>query len=388
MKLSLVSLSFLCVFCTSCFQGNKGKESRNGNSDKVDLVAEEVQIPLSEQLLLKSYYLSSSFHHDSTDFVVGYNYREHALDVVDVRSRKTSQVKLEQEGPNGISRRIGGLFVHTLDSIWLCDDTQHAYLLNRNGEITEKIMLNNGASDGVVAVEANYAMSVIRLFYNKQRNSLFFAIRSNDERSSKIIVKEQPLEQQRSSKSYELTPSVADPDITFKDYGYMSNPNVSFTNDKIIYNYPIESSVYVIDLPTMERRVVSADSQFTPNRVPKSSFSDFEGRELFALSNVHFHEVMCLPGEDLYARLHVSGATLPDEKDRGKLNASRKLLLTLFNKDFQVVNELQLPPRRYSHYTGWCALNDGILLFVDNVLSESEVSEELIFDMYKPIAEN
>lgn len=380
-----ICLFLLCVFCTSCSLGNKGKENRSVSADKIELRAEEVLIPPSDELLLKSYSLSASFYQDTTDILVAYNYKEHALDKIDLNSKETSQLKLNLEGPNGISRRVGGLFVHNLDSIWICDDTQHAYLLNRAGEVTDKRVLNNEASDGTVSVAANYAMSVIKLYYNKQRNSLFFAVRMVDEQSSKVIVKEQSLERQQPIKSYELSPSVVEPDITFKDYGYMCDPNVAFTDDKIIYNYPIESSVYVIDLPTMERKVVGAESQFTPNEVPKSSFSDYEGRELFALENVHFHEVMYLPEKGLYARLHVGGANLPDEKDRGKLNASRKLLLTLFDKDFRVVNELQLPPCRYSHYTGWCALQDGVLLFVDNVLSDSEVSEELIFDVYKPI---
>lgn len=380
-----IYLSLLCVFFASCSLGNKGKEGHPVSADKIELRAEEVLIPPSDELLLKSYSLSASFHQDTTDILVAYNYKEHALDKIDLNSKEASQLKLNLEGPDGISRRVGGLCVHNLDSIWICDDTQYAYLLNRAGEVTDKIWLNNGASDGTVAVAANYAMSVIKLYYNKQRNSLFFAVRKVDEQASKIVVKEQFLDKQKPVQSYELSPSVVEPDITFKDYGYMCDPNVAFTDGKIIYNYPIESSVYVIDLQTMERKVVSAESQFTPNVVPKSSFSDYEGRELFALENVHFHEVMYLSEKGLYARLHVSGADLPDEKDRGKLNASRKLLLTLFDEDFRVVNELQLPPRRYSHYTGWCALQGGVLLFVDNVLSESDVSEELIFDVYKPI---
>lgn len=57
---------------------------------------------------------------------------------------------------------------------------------------------------------------------------------------------------------------------------------------------------------------------------------------------------------------HVSGVDTADEKDPGKLNAGRKLLLTLFNRDFEIVNELELPSRRYSYYTGWCALDEGI----------------------------
>lgn len=369
----------------SCSQGKKGSEEKHKYGDKVEFLAEEMQISPSEELLLKSYSLSSSFFSDTTNVVVGYNYKAHALDFVELGSKKASQLKLNQQGPDGISRRVGGLYLHNLDSIWLCDDTQQVYLLNRKGEIKEKMRLCDGASDEVVAVVSNYAMCVIKLYYNKQRKSLFYAVEKVENGAVKVVAKEMLLEKQNRIVSYELPPSLVEANITSKDYGYMRNPNVSFTDDKIICNYPIESSLYVIDLHTMERKVIGGDSQFTPNQVPKSSFSDYDAQEMFALENVHFHEVMYLPKYHLYARLHVAGMDATNETDRGKLNASRNLLLTLFDKDFRIVNELQLPSRRYSHYTGWCALHDGILLFVDNTLSESEVLEELVFDVYRPL---
>lgn len=168
-----ICFALLGACCVSCSQGKKGNEQKNKNGDKVELQAEEIQIPPYEELLLKSYSLSSSFCSDTTNVVVGYNNKAHALDFVDMGSKEASQLKLNQEGPNGISRRVGGLYLHNLDSIWLCDDTQQVYLLNRKGEIKEKMRLCDGASDEVVAVMSNYAMCVIKLYYNKQRKSLF-----------------------------------------------------------------------------------------------------------------------------------------------------------------------------------------------------------------------
>lgn len=381
-----IYLFLLCVCSTSCFRANNGEKRSNVYADSIGLVAEEVSIPPSEVLLLKSYPLSSSCRADSTLVVVGYNYKEHALDFIELNSKKTVQLKLNQEGPSGITRRIGGLYVHNLDSIWLCDDTQQAYLINSKGEMKNKIALNDGESDGVVAVMANYAMSVIKLYYNERRQSLFYAVEIVVNDIPKLVVKERALDQQKPIGSYELTPSVVEPNITVKDYGYIYRPNISFTDDLIVYNYPIESSVYTIDLNTGARKTISGESKFTPNVVPKCvSAPTYEARELFALENVCFHEIMHLSASDLYARLHVSGVDTADEKDPGKLNAGRKLLLTLFNRDFEIVNELELPSRRYSYYTGWCALDEGILIFVDNILSGSDASEELIFDVYRPV---
>lgn len=380
-----IYLLLLCICCISCLYGKKGEVSRKTDADKVELLVEEIQIPPSDQLLLKSYYLSSAFQCDTTHVVVAYNYKEHALDLVDLNSKKTMQLKLTQEGPAAITRGIGGLYIHNLDSIWICDDTQNAFLVNGKGEIKEKILLSSDASDGVVAVSTNYAQSVIKLFYNEQRNSLFYAVEKIENEVRAVTVKELFLGKQKRIESYALSPSTVEPIIEFKDYGYMCNPNITFTNDKIICNYPIESSIYVIDLPTMERRTIIADSEFTPNRVSKSSASSYEAQEKIALENIHFHEVMYMPKEELFCRLHVGAAHMTNEKDRMKWNDSRNLYLTLFDRDFNIVNELELPSRRYSYYTGWCALDNGVLIFVDNLLSEMDLSEELFFDIYKPL---
>lgn len=379
-------LLILCMCCTSCFRANNGEKRKNtAYADKVELMTEEILIPPSDKLLLKSYYVSSSFNCDSMRIVVGYNNKEHALDLISLNGKKAVQLKLSQEGPAGITRGVGGLYVHSLDSIWICDDTQHAYLLNSKGEMIDKVALSDAKSDGVVTVMANYAMSVVKFCYNKQRKSLFYAIEVVKDAIPILVVNELTLGERRVVNSYELTPSIVESIITFKDYGYLYRPNISFTENKIIYNYPIESSVYTIDLETGKRDIFTADSKFTPNIVPKClSASTYEARELFALENVHFYEIMYMPKYDLYCRLHVGAADTANEKDPWRLNASRKLILTLFDSNFNIVNELELPSCRYSYYTGWCALFDGLLIFVDNSLSESELTDDLIFDIYSP----
>lgn len=94
-----------------------------------------------------------------------------------------------------------------------------------------KIALNDGESDGVVAVMANYAMSVIKLCYNERRQSLFYAVEIVVNDIPKLVVKERALGLQKPVDSYELTPSVVEPNITVKDYGYIYRPNISFTGD-------------------------------------------------------------------------------------------------------------------------------------------------------------
>lgn len=82
----------------SCSQGKKGSEEKNKYGDKVEFLAEEMQISPSEELLLKSYSLSSSFFSDTTNVVVGYNYKAHALDFVELGSKKSLATEVKPAG--------------------------------------------------------------------------------------------------------------------------------------------------------------------------------------------------------------------------------------------------------------------------------------------------
>ena len=65
---------------------------------------------------------------------------------------------------------------------------------------------------------------------------------------------------------------------------------------------------------------------------------------------------------------------------RPELIWDRKMYLTVFDGDFSVRGEVELPSRRYNPGTAWCALGDGLLLYVENGLSPEELKENLVFD--------
>lgn len=62
----------LCMTLVSCTGQRTGKE--DDNNDGVTIEVEEIKFPPQDILQLKSYYMSSSVHVDSTDYLIGYNY--------------------------------------------------------------------------------------------------------------------------------------------------------------------------------------------------------------------------------------------------------------------------------------------------------------------------
>ena len=144
---SVIFLITTIFFLAACRSGSK-KENVFGNS--IDLLqnvgVEEVMIPASNVLNLKSYYISSVYQHDSITLLYGYNYKTHALDCFDLKTLKTLQIGLSQEGQSAIVKPIADLFVCSPDSIWIFDATQRLLLMNSQGEVTKIVNLLDSLS--------------------------------------------------------------------------------------------------------------------------------------------------------------------------------------------------------------------------------------------------
>lgn len=377
------SLLLLCI--SSCQTNKDSKLKENVYSDKIDFNQKEVSFsPQTDILFLKEYYLSSCFHQDSTDVFVSYNYKRHALDFLDLKNGTISQTKLEPEGPKGITR-INDIFVHNMDSIWICG-MQDIFLINKAGDLKKKIPLTVMLDEEAVIIQTNYAIATVKLFFNKKRRSIFYTTASFSNNVRKYIVNELFLDGSDKINKYELAKSAAEPHID-GNYGYMQGPNVTFNEDKIIYNYPIEANVYVLDLNTGRNHIYGGRSKYTDNMAHKNSTSG--GFEKYDIENLHFYEVMYIPKYDLYCRLHLNGIEFDVNKNREELYSSKDIFLTVFNSEFEVVNELKLPSKRYSYLTAWCPLNNGFLIFANNFYLNTSASEnEIIFDIYEPVMQN
>ena len=106
----ILTFSLSCIMSVSCI----GKKS-DGKvvSNEVELQMEEIHFPQQDVLQLKSYYLSSPVHGDSVNILIGYNYRLHSLDYLDLESKRVTQVTLPAKGPHAISR-LSGIYAHSL----------------------------------------------------------------------------------------------------------------------------------------------------------------------------------------------------------------------------------------------------------------------------------
>ena len=85
----------------------------------------------------------------------------------------------------------------------------------------------------------------------------------------------------------------------------------------------------------------------------------------------------------MYARLHFAGTTFDTHINLDTIAYERDLYLMLFDKSFKKVYESKLASNRFNPYTGWNTINNGIILFVDNIHDKND-SDNLIVDIIHP----
>mgnify|MGYP002622142640 CR=1 FL=1 len=367
-----IVFSFLLVSCSE-------KIKEEYAIDKC-MAIEKIVLPESEVLNMKTYFITASYG----QLLYGYNMKEHALDVFNLQTMTSRQIGMEYEGPDAVVGDISALLVSSPDSIWVCDEAMHILLLNAEGGVRQTLNVTDFLNEGESAlIDRNHATSTAQINYDEQADKIMFGVRVRDGARKGFLVRAVSLSSGDYS-DYELDNSVSVPNVADGLYANMSKPNIVFANGKVLYNYPVESHVYVLDFRTGERQTVEAVSHYSKNVADKCrDMTDYAEWERHGIINPHFFEVMYVPDSHAYVRLHLSEHEFSDEPDLTKVNDDRDMYLTLFDEDFNMIGESKLPSHRYSYYTGWCALADGICLFVNNSLDEAEKSEELVLDYYK-----
>lgn len=201
---------------------------------------------------------------------------------------KIIQIPLQTSGPNAITR-LTGIFAYQKDSIWVADESESVFLIDPKGNVLKRIQIRNSLQeDEELIINTNHAMSTIRLYYNALHQSLLCTVKDRSVSPPRFKVKEIFLEENQKVKTFNLSPSIAEPDIS-KGYANMSEPNVNFRDDYILYNYPIESHLYKIDLNTGSGKMYKADSDYTSNKAQKcKSKTDYTEWQRHGFENPHF----------------------------------------------------------------------------------------------------
>ena len=181
-----------------------------------------------------------------------------------------------------------------------------------------EVPLTEGLADGqCIIVGHNYAMSTTDIYYDEARRSLLYCVANQSTSPASFFLREVFLDG-APAVSHPLMLPEEIPNVGEREYPYMGQPNVTFLPDKILYNYPVDSHIYVMDRASGESQAFEANSNFTSNQAAPCDWKNYADCERHRVENPHFYEVRYLPDRDMYARLHVNGQAFDCWKRRGE----------------------------------------------------------------------
>ena len=333
----------------------------------INMIRESDSLAIDSRTLL-SYHLFAIYK----DTFFAYNSAFHAVDVLDLSGKKpVSHLPLQKEGENGIAGDLYGMCLQNRDSIWIYAPP-FLYLVNAAGQVQKKVTLPF-PEQGFINVETNFSMASNKLFYHPLRNSIFYLCVIPTTDSARYEVYEWELDSQE-YQVYLLEGGA----LEAKDgqrFGWKKYPNVTYTDSLIVYNFPITSNVYTMNLVTREKKVFGGKSKFTPNVVSELRMPySFQDADRHLLENVHFFEMQYDRENGLYYRLHLGKTSYDQSEEFGVQYKSKRLYLTVFNPAFQVIGEVDLGSGIYNYYNFWGVTGKGLFLARNAKLNDEEES--------------
>ena len=367
-------ISLMCiVYILSC--NNNVGLIENVYNEEIDLTKEEISVKIDSNV--SGIYSLMSAQLSSKETIIGYNYFLHMLDVIDIVNDSAFQISLNKEGENSIPIDPQGLHLSNMDSIWIYHH-HVVYLIDGKGHIKQKYSIPFYEGE-FVQIMTNYSISTTKFYFNKKRTSFFYLLKLNNN----FFVREY-FPENGDVINYELEYSR----VTQKSldiYGWKQLPNVCFTENNIVYNYPFESNVYQIDLLTKEKKSFGGKSRYTDNIATEMQKSfNYENAERHKLENIHFCEILYNEKFNIYYRLHFDKISYKTNNDPEALYNQKKIYLTVFDNNFSIIKETELESNVYNYHTGWVMTNNGLAIFHRELQNPDTDNELLKIDIIRP----
>ncbi|MDE6858998.1 MAG: DUF4221 domain-containing protein [Duncaniella sp.] len=354
---------------TACI--NQKSTENNPSSPNNGFEIQEKTIHTNPSILsLQAYALVDYCHKNNSMYA--YNFKEHAIDVLDLNNDTVSQyIKLEPEGPNGIMRDIRKLQVYAPDTIIIYDFAA-IKMINNNGTINFKIEL---PENGWNRIDRNTRSNISDFKIDFNNSSILYPIKNKEQ--NEII--EYNFENKKITNHFKLNNPVNN-----GYYGYMDFPNVKFYQNLIIYNYPFEADIYILDRINNSTRKITPKSKFTDYKTPKYEGNSDEDLNWYGAENYYHSPLYFLPGKDCFVQFTLGASSYDKSHNIDKAYHDRPIYIMTFDKNLNVIGEFEISRHKYNTFAGGFPLYDSMAFFQDNMLNKQN-PEDITFDFISPI---
>lgn len=368
MRLSYTLIGFFLILVSAC---SPSYSTRPARVENVNIIKSTDSISANPAVInLDSYGLSSLCQFNNC--VYAYNYKEHSIDIIDLDTKTIKDaIRLSIDGPNAVLHEIHGLKAISPDTI-VTYDLNNICIMDNSGKVYERIDM---PKDVLTRIDCNSRSNISDFLIDIPGHTVMLPITNRDgmDRHSVVVY---DYSNNSIIQSYKLN----EPQRK-GDYGFMRYPNVSYNGELVIYNYPFESEIYILDSRDNTTRRVSIDSQLCRDKVVEYNGHSIEELGWYGAENYFYSPVYYLTDKNLYARIALGKTSLGRGGNLGKAYYDRPFYLLTYDEDFNLTGEFELDRHKYSPYAGWYTLPDGIALYQDNMFQDRR-DDNIVIDKY------
>jgi hypothetical protein len=335
-KMLIVSFLLLCV---GCDEYKDEKVIENSKSYDFELVQQKILYFPFDSISGFDIKSLQVFSNDLDKYFVYFNSKNSLLYFYDFHSQRVSfNIPLSEEGIDGVGSNINGIFVNSLDSIYVFDD----YVISRintDGEVLERIKFDQFQSFGFgFTLESGTKQNVY-----KHDNELFVGISSELDPFLKASFKITNQVLLRIDLKYRHS-------TTHFDFPDMYQNNIFSPNySNIYFAFNQESKIFVLSFPadyrlhlkSLDKRqmVVDANSKYFNQIDPMKEDDmreDFMTYTRHYLINFSFGPIYFDRHRNVYYRFVEHPITESDFENRNWLKTCSIIIL---DKDFNIIGE-------------------------------------------------
>lgn len=330
----------ICI-CTSMFYACNSGQKQNSTEEESNKGLERVEnisVNVSEnciQVYENSWCRTTTTPINGIDYMIAYSDPLHCIDLIALNGASDfQQIKLEKEGPNGVTD-ISGLFYY--DNTFVLKTSIGFCRINKDGEIVSKWSLNDYLSKNEGYGQRFPEQYEIFNFYKHigfdvQEGLIAQPIyqyeKVNGQYPTRILI--------LSCKDWQVVDEI---DLVYPEklkqekwLGCLGKVQALPHGDKVIYNFPASSDIFVYDRKTKTTKVHSIATKYT------EAYSRCEDEQDSGLKGVYFMPVR-------YDYRHNSFWRVQQKKIIRGL-ANRSFSVTHLTPEFEVINEYDIPENK------------------------------------------
>lgn len=346
----------ICI-CTSiiyaCSGGQKQTTVEKENNKDLERM-ENISINVTEdciQVYDNSWCRATTTQIDGVDYMVAYSEPLHCIDLIALNDYSDfQQIKLEKEGPNGVTG-ITGIFYY--DNNFILQTGIGFYRINKEGEVVSKWSLNEylgkNKGFGLRFPEQTMVFNFFKtLGFDVQEGLVTQTIyqyeKVDGQYPTRILV--------LSCKDWEIVEEI---DLIYPEklkkekwLGCLGEVQALPHSEKVIYNFPASSDIFVYDRKTKTTLVHSIPSQYT------ESYIRCEDEQDQGLGSGYYLPIR-------YDYRHNSFWRAQQRKtERGGI-AGKSFSITQLDSDFKLVGEYDMPKKKNISPFSILFTNDKVL---------------------------